>query len=64
MCDGNPSPIKDIGHNESIPADVTSTPTPKKPPMAQECPAPVYMAKVYNCDTDSDDDTQSLIMTL
>ena len=47
VCDGSPSLMKDIGHNEGIPVDAASTPTrtPKKPQLAQECPAPVYMAK-------------------
>ena len=48
-CDGNPSPMKDIGYNEEIPADATPTPTSKKPQLAQECPAPVYMAKTSKC---------------
>ena len=45
-CDGNPSPMQDIGHNENIPADAAPTPTPEKLQLAQECPAPAYMAKV------------------
>ena len=45
-CDGNPSPMEDSGHNEDIPEDAAPTQTPEKPQLAQECPAPVYMAKV------------------
>ena len=30
---------------------------PEKPQLVKECPAPVYMAKDDNYDTDSDDDT-------
>ena len=44
--DGSPSPMKDIGHNEDIPVVVASTPTPEKPQLVRECPAPVYMATV------------------
>ena len=57
---GNPSPMEDIGHNEDIPAghnedipaDAAPTPTPGKPQLAQECPAPVYhvMVKVSKRD--------------
>ena len=56
ICDGNPSPMEDISHNEDIPVDAASTPTPEKPQLAHECSALVCMATDYNYDTDSDDD--------
>ena len=40
--------MEDIGHNEDTPVGVASTPTPEKSQLVQECPAPVYMAKVSN----------------
>jgi len=51
--------MKDIGHNENIPADSSPTPTPEKPQLAPGCPVPVYnlLAKTYNCDTDSGNDS-------
>ena len=58
MCDGKPSPMKDLSHNviEGIPADVTPTLTPKKLQLAQECPAPVYiMDKTYKDTTEPDE---------
>ena len=50
ICDGSPGPLnsKDIGHTEDISADAASTPTLEKPQLAQECPAPVYMARTSN----------------
>ena len=42
VCDDNPSPMKDIDHDEGILVDVTPTPTLKKLELAQQCPAPVY----------------------
>ena len=52
ICDGNPSRMEDIGHNEDIAVDAASTPTSEKPQLAQECSALVCMAKDYNYDTD------------
>ena len=40
--------MEDIGHNEDTPVGVASTPTPEKSQLVQDCPAPVYMAKVSN----------------
>ena len=53
ICGGSPSPMKDIGHNEDITAGAASTPAPKKPQLAQECPAPVYMARTSNSTADT-----------
>ena len=44
--------MKDIGHNEGIPADAAPTPTPEMPQLAQEFPAPMYMAKTFEDTTE------------
>ena len=54
--DSIPTPMEDMGYNESIPVDVVSTLTPERSQLAQECPALVCMVTEYNYDNSSEPD--------